>query len=336
VDFESHIVMNTSNPCGPLEPCGAAGLAPYLDLEPIIEGDVEDDVQNVWKDGVGAAQTKASKATRVVAISKFKEIRKLLKHVKNNGTIAKSDRKLGGLTARTSDLKYVSVSCFLSKANPREWFSKDRGPRFWVPVLVDSRGLPPGHNCEWGTMVASRIKGDLLAIGRVHRIYDDIAKSCKLVCGKRTKQELTLELCHEIVDYEGAHESPENERDESFKRFEASCCYFTIDSSEVVAVDLNLEPEGSGLKTAVLAKTVWEPLTKSYGPFVNHSSLLDTSTRVSTSNDNGIEIREHEDPALAQCCRCGIGWWSDKSGAPRMCNGVCARWFHPKCMDAPS
>ena len=321
--FVSHIVMCDENPARVMEPCGADGLAPFLNLDD-IQTHGATDVDNIWKDGVGSAQTQASKLSRQVAIDKFKRLRRLVEHLRKHGPLALPPKHNQGVVmCRTCDGHYIGVMSYLSNANPKDWFSKDRGPRFWVSILRDARTLPPGHNCTWGTIVLVSISGGVIAVGRVHRFEGDTTTSCKIKCRMDTKQLYLVELCHEILSTN------------TQKKFAPSGCYFTAKNKEILEVPMRVQPATNGESACVLDECDWAPLVQLYGKFVDHSSLfaIDGLVRpVATPEEND----DANDPMLAKCCRCGSGWSFDQTGKMTRCGGVCARWFHQGCVDAPA
>ena len=98
----------------------------------------------------------------------------------------------------TSDGDKGYIQELLKDLQPREWISRERGPRFWVGVLPEWRSLPPGHNTTQGTLfVFSYGTADkkLIAMGRVQTIHigAESPKSCELK--QNSKQKFSLELC---------------------------------------------------------------------------------------------------------------------------------------------
>jgi len=323
-NFDKHIVMCSGNPSGPMDPCGPDGIAKYLNMTANDDADVEED--DLWRDTLGGARSKDSKQKREDAVTKFKRLNELIRQVDAEDTKPVAPKKgQSQWFTTTPDGSTVSVTEFLTNTNPREWVSKDRGPRFWCGLLSDAKPLPSGHNCTVGTIIAFSFKGnaDLIALGRVARLEsirtETAPKSCKLVCSQG-KQDLTVEICWQV-------DMPAMPLPTGDLRFVASGACVSISGVDVVACPVRTQLDLLvGESSVVLASKDSTDLL-SRGTFATIESLTHAYSI------GPVIKRPDVDPEDRLCCRCGDDWWEESTGLVERCNGACARWFHTGCVE---
>ena len=223
----------------------------------------------------------------------------------------------------TSDGDKGYIQELLKDLQPREWISRERGPRFWVGVLPEWRSLPPGHNTTQGTLfVFSYGTADkkLIAMGRVQTIHigAESPKSCELK--QNSKQKFSLELClnQNSEDVPGGG-----------LRFVASGRSLPPISGEKVLSVVKVTREGRLTYTSVMSGDDADHWS-ACGTWLSDVADIDSSGDVENVENEDLSLEEREE---GLCCRCLRGWWDDDSGKSLVCSGQCGRAFHGTCMD---